>query len=73
MAIPGFLTPNLSPSEGRGRDTSCYSGAPELPEHWECHVEQLPQIYLNILIPVFALVAIGYLVGPRLGLEARAL
>jgi len=36
-------------------------------------VEQLPQIYLNILIPVFALVAIGYLVGPRLGLEARAL
>ncbi|HEY8291156.1 MAG TPA: AEC family transporter [Thermomicrobiales bacterium] len=34
---------------------------------------QLPQIYLNILIPVFALVAIGYLVGPRLGLEARTL
>ncbi|MDQ6905514.1 MAG: AEC family transporter [Chloroflexota bacterium] len=34
---------------------------------------QLPQIYLNILIPVFALVAIGYVVGPRLGLEARTL
>lgn len=33
----------------------------------------LPQIYLNILIPVFALVAIGYVVGPRLGLEARTL
>jgi len=36
-------------------------------------VGQLPQIYLNILIPVFALVAIGYVVGPRLGLEARTL
>ncbi|MCA1668786.1 MAG: AEC family transporter [Thermomicrobia bacterium] len=34
---------------------------------------QLPQIYLNILIPVFALVVIGYVVGPRLGLEARTL
>lgn len=34
---------------------------------------QLAQIYLNILIPVFALVAIGYVVGPRLGLEARTL
>ncbi len=34
---------------------------------------QLPQIYLNILIPVFALVAIGYVVGPRLGLDARTL
>ena len=34
---------------------------------------QLGAIYLNILIPVFALVLIGYLVGPRLGLEARTL
>lgn len=34
---------------------------------------QLPKIYLNILIPVFALVAVGYLVGPRLGLDARTL
>jgi len=36
-------------------------------------VGQLPRIYLNILIPVFALVAIGYIAGPRLGLEARTL
>lgn len=34
---------------------------------------QLPQIFLNILIPVFALVLIGYIAGPRLGLEARTL
>lgn len=34
---------------------------------------QLPKIYLNILIPVFALVAVGYVVGPRLGLDARTL
>lgn len=33
----------------------------------------LLQIFLNILIPVFALVVIGYLVGPRLGLDARTL
>lgn len=39
----------------------------------ERRVGQLPQIYLNILIPVFALVVIGYVVGPRLGLEARTL
>jgi predicted permease len=36
-------------------------------------VGQLPQIYLNILITVFALVGIGFIVGPRLGLEARTL
>jgi malate permease and related proteins len=36
-------------------------------------VGQLPRIYLDILIPVFALVVVGYLVGPRLGLEARTL
>ena len=32
---------------------------------------QLAGIFLNILVPVFALVAVGYLAGPRLGLEAR--
>jgi predicted permease len=36
-------------------------------------VGQLSRIYLDILVPVFALVVIGYLVGPRLGLEARTL
>lgn len=34
---------------------------------------QLPQIFLNILTPVFVLVLIGYIAGPRLGLEARTL
>ncbi len=34
---------------------------------------ELGHIYLEILAPVFALVLIGYLVGPRLGLEARTL
>ncbi len=34
---------------------------------------QLASIYINILTPVFALVIVGYLVGPRLGLDARTL
>ena len=34
---------------------------------------QLPGIFLNVLVPVFALVVIGYLFGPRLQLETRTL
>jgi malate permease and related proteins len=34
---------------------------------------QLLTIFLDILLPVFALVLVGYLVGPRLQLEARTL
>ena len=34
---------------------------------------QLAGIFLDILLPVFSLVLIGYLAGPRLGLEARTL
>lgn len=34
---------------------------------------QLAQIFINIITPVFALVLIGYLAGPRLKLEARSL
>jgi hypothetical protein len=30
-------------------------------------------VFLNVLVPVFALVAIGYVVGPKLKLEARTL
>ncbi|NUQ37558.1 MAG: AEC family transporter [Caldilineales bacterium] len=30
-------------------------------------------VFVNVIAPVFALVAIGYLVGPRLGLEPRTL
>ncbi len=33
----------------------------------------LVTIFLNILLPVFSLVIIGYFAGPRLGLEARTL
>lgn len=33
----------------------------------------LAGIFLNVLAPVFAIVALGYLVGPRLGLHARTL
>jgi malate permease and related proteins len=33
----------------------------------------LAQIFLNVLTPVFAIVLLGYLVGPRLGLQARTL
>ena len=33
---------------------------------------QLVVIFFNILAPVFTLVLIGYLVGPRLGIEARS-
>ncbi len=34
---------------------------------------QLAGIFLNVITPVFALVVIGYLAGPRLNLEARTL
>lgn len=34
---------------------------------------QLARIFLDVLTPVFALVALGYVAGPRLGLEARTL
>lgn len=34
---------------------------------------ELLGIFLNVLVPVFALVAIGYIVGPKLKLEARTL
>jgi predicted permease len=34
---------------------------------------QLATIFLNVLTPVFALVLLGYLTGPRLGLQARTL
>ena len=33
----------------------------------------LPGIFLDILLPVFALVLIGYVAGPRLGMEPRTL
>jgi predicted permease len=36
-------------------------------------VGQLGRIYLDILVPVFALVVLGYAAGPRLGLDARTL
>ena len=34
---------------------------------------QLAGIFINIITPVFGLVVLGYLAGPRLGLEARTL
>ncbi len=34
---------------------------------------QLPGIFLNVLAPVFALVLLGYIAGPRLQLEGRTL
>ncbi len=34
---------------------------------------QLSTIFFNVIVPVFAIVAIGWLAGPRLGLEARTL
>ena len=34
---------------------------------------QLGEIFLNVITPVFALVLIGYIAAPRLGLEARTL
>ena len=34
---------------------------------------QLAVIFLNVLVPVFLLVGLGYLAGPRLGLESRTL
>jgi len=36
-------------------------------------VTQLLSIFIDVVTPVFAVVLIGYLVGPRLGLEARTL
>ena len=36
-------------------------------------IYQLVEIFFNVITPVFALVLIGYLAGPRLGLEARTL
>lgn len=35
-------------------------------------MSQLPTIFLNILTPVFALVLLGYLIGPRLEIDARS-
>ena len=37
------------------------------------HMLELVVIFLDILLPVFSLVVIGYLAGPRLGLEPRTL
>ncbi|MEZ4656719.1 MAG: hypothetical protein R2911_04035 [Caldilineaceae bacterium] len=34
---------------------------------------QLFTIFLNILAPVFTLVLIGYIIGPRLQIEARSI
>ncbi|MCA9897510.1 MAG: AEC family transporter [Ardenticatenaceae bacterium] len=36
-------------------------------------IAQLAEIFFNVITPVFALVLIGYLAGPRLGLQARTL
>lgn len=36
-------------------------------------IQQLLEIFINVITPVFLLVIIGYVVGPRLGLEARTL
>ncbi len=36
-------------------------------------MSQLIPIFINILLPVFSLVAIGYFAGPRLQIEARSL
>lgn len=36
-------------------------------------MNQLPGIFLNVLAPVFLLVLLGYITGPRLQLEARTL
>ena len=33
----------------------------------------LPRIFFDVITPVFALVALGYFVGPKLGLDARTL
>lgn len=34
---------------------------------------ELVGIFVNILLPIFALVLIGYFAGPRLGMESRTL
>jgi hypothetical protein len=34
---------------------------------------QLPSVFLDVVAPVFAIVALGWVLGPRLGLDARTL
>src|SRR5512132_1486636 len=34
---------------------------------------QLPSVFLDVVAPVFAIVAIGWAVGPRLGLDPKTL
>jgi malate permease and related proteins len=34
---------------------------------------QLPSVFLDVVAPVFAIVALGWAIGPRLGLDARTL
>jgi predicted permease len=36
-------------------------------------LSQLPSVFLDVVAPVFAIVAIGYVLGPRLALDARTL
>ena len=36
-------------------------------------MSQLFAVFVNVLVPVFSLVVVGYLVGPRLALDARTL
>lgn len=36
-------------------------------------LQELSTIFLNVLVPVFALVCLGYLVGPRLNLDSRTI
>lgn len=39
----------------------------------EVPLAQLATIFLNVLVPVFCLVGLGYLIGPRLQIESRTL
>lgn len=34
---------------------------------------QLPSVFLDVVAPVFAILGLGWLLGPRLGLETRTL
>jgi predicted permease len=36
-------------------------------------LSQLPSVFLDVVAPVFAIVAMGYVLGPRLALDARTL
>jgi predicted permease len=36
-------------------------------------LSQLPSVFLDVVAPVFAIVALGYVVGPRLALDSRTL